>query len=225
MVDSLAGIRVLDLTRILAGPYATMILGDLGAEIIKIEQPEVGDEARGFGPFKNDFSLYFMSINRGKKSVTLNLKDPQGKKIFLDLVKKSDIVIENFRPGTMKKLGLDYPALKAHHPSLVYAACSGFGQTGPYATRGAYDMIIQGMGGILSITGEPNRPPVRVGTSIGDITSALFTTIGIFSALRYREQTGKGQLVDIGMLDCQVAILENAPVSYTHLTLPTNRIV
>ena len=214
MVDSLAGIRVLDLTRILAGPYATMILGDLGAEIIKIERPDIGDEARGFGPFKNDFSLYFMSINRGKKSVTLNLKDPRGKKIFLDLVKKSDIVIENFRPGTMKKLGLDYQTLKEHHPSLVYAACSGFGQTGPYATRGAYDMIIQGMGGILSITGEPNRPPVRVGTSIGDITSALFTAIGIFSALRYRDQTGEGQLVDVGMLDCQVAILENALMRY-----------
>ena len=120
MVDSLAGIRVLDLTRILAGPYATMILGDLGAEIIKIERPDIGDEARGFGPFKNDFSLYFMSINRGKKSVTLNLKDPRGKKIFLDLVKKSDIVIENFRPGTMKKLGLDYQTLKEHHPSLVF---------------------------------------------------------------------------------------------------------
>ncbi len=214
MAGPLKGIRVLDLTRILAGPYATMILRDLGAEVIKIEQPGVGDEARDFGPFKNDFSLYFMSVNRGKKSVTLNLKSPRGKELFLQLVKGSDILVENFRPGTMEKLGLDYELLKAHHPSLLYAACSGFGQTGPYAMRGAYDMIIQGMGGIISITGEPDRPPVRVGTSIGDITSALFTAIGILSALRHRDQTGEGQLIDVGMLDCQVAILENAMVRY-----------
>lgn len=214
MAGPLEGIRVLDLTRILAGPYATMILRDLGAEVIKIEQPGTGDEARDFGPFKNNFSLYFMSVNRGKKSVTLNLKSPRGKELFLELVKGSDILVENFRPGTMEKLGLDYESLKKHHPSLLYAACSGFGQTGPYAMRGAYDMIIQGMGGIISITGEPDRPPVRVGTSIGDITSALFTTIGILSALRHRDQTGEGQLIDVGMLDCQVAILENAMVRY-----------
>lgn len=214
MAGPLEGIRVLDLTRILAGPYATMILRDLGAEVIKIEQPGTGDEARDFGPFKNDFSLYFMSVNRGKKSVTLNLKAPRGKELFLELVKGSDVLVENFRPGTMEKLGLDYESLKKHHPSLLYAACSGFGQTGPYAMRGAYDMIIQGMGGIISITGEPDRPPVRVGTSIGDITSALFTTIGLLSALRYRDQTGEGQLIDVGMLDCQVAILENAMVRY-----------
>ena len=214
MAGPLKGMRVLDLTRILAGPYATMILRDLGAEVIKIEQPGTGDEARDFGPFKNDFSLYFMSVNRGKKSVTLNLKSQRGKELFLELVKGSDILVENFRPGTMEKLGLDYESLKEHHPSLLYAACSGFGQTGPYAMRGAYDMIIQGMGGIISITGEPDRPPVRVGTSIGDITSALFTAIGILSALRHRDQTGEGQLIDVGMLDCQVAILENAMVRY-----------
>ena len=214
MTGPLKGIRVLDLTRILAGPYATMILRDLGAEVIKIEQPGSGDEARDFGPFKNDFSLYFMSVNRGKKSVTLNLKSPRGKELFLKLVKDSDILVENFRPGTMEKLGLGYESLKIHQPSLLYAACSGFGQTGPYAMRGAYDMIIQGMGGIISITGEPDRPPVRVGTSIGDITSALFTAIGILSALRHRDRTGEGQLIDVGMLDCQVAILENAMVRY-----------
>ncbi len=214
MAGPLEGIRVLDLTRILAGPYATMILRDLGAEVIKIEQPGVGDEARDFGPFKNDFSLYFMSVNRGKKSMTLNLKSRRGKELFLELVKGSDILVENFRTGTMEKLGLDYKSLKEHHPSLLYAACSGFGQTGPYAMRGAYDMIIQGMGGIISITGEPDRPPVRVGTSIGDITSALFTAIGILSALRHRDQTGEGQFIDVGMLDCQVAILENAMVRY-----------
>ena len=214
MAGPLKGIRVLDLTRILAGPYATMILRDLGAEVVKIEQPGVGDEARDFGPFKNGFSLYFMSVNRGKKSVTLNLKSVRGKELFLELVKQSDILVENFRPGAMEKLGLDYQSLKIHHPSLLYAACSGFGQTGPYAMRGAYDMIIQGMGGIISITGEPDRPPVRVGTSIGDITSALFTAIGLLSALRHRDQTGEGQLIDVGMLDCQVAILENAMVRY-----------
>lgn len=214
MDGPLKGIRVLDLTRILAGPYAGMILRDLGAEVIKIEQPFVGDEARGIGPFKNDFSLYFMSINRGKKSLTLNLKSQSGKDIFVNLVKKSDILLENFRPGAMKKLGLDYEFLKTHHPSLLYAACSGFGQTGPYAGRGAYDMIIQGMGGMISITGEPDRPPVRVGTSISDLTAALFTAIGILSALRHRDQTGEGQFIDVGMLDCQVAILENALVRY-----------
>ena len=214
MAGPLKGIRVLDLTRILAGPYATMILRDLGAEVIKIEQPGVGDEARDFGPFKSDFSLYFMSVNRGKKSITLNLKSQRGKELFLELVKGSDILVENFRPGTMEKLSLGYESLQEHHPSLLYAACSGFGQTGPYAMRGAYDMIIQGMGGIISITGEPDRPPVRVGTSIGDITSALFTAIGILSALRHRDETGEGQLIDVGMLDCQVAILENAMVRY-----------
>ena len=214
MPGPLAGIKVLDLTRVLAGPYATMILSDLGAEVIKIEQPEIGDESRNFGPFKNGFSLYFMSVNRGKRSITLDLKTDRGKDIFKQLVKQSDILVENFRPGTMKKLGLDYETLAAEHPALIYAACSGFGQTGPFAEKGAYDMIIQGMGGIISITGEPDGPPVRVGTSISDITAALFTTIGILSALHNRNSTRKGQLVDVAMLDSLVAVLENAIVRY-----------
>ena len=214
MSGPLNGIRVLDLTRVLAGPYATMILRDLGAEVIKIEQPGVGDEARGVGPFKNGVSLYFMSINRGKKSITLNLRTERGKKIFWDLMNQSDIVIENFRLGAMKRLGLDYESIKPHNPKIIYAACSGFGQTGPYSTRGAYDMIIQAMGGIISITGEPGRPPVRVGASIGDMTAAMYTVIGILSALHHRERTGEGQLVDVAMLDCQVAILENAIARY-----------
>jgi CoA:oxalate CoA-transferase len=214
MAGPLDGIKVLDLTRVLAGPYATMILGDLGAEVIKIEQPGVGDESRNFGPFKNGFSLYFMSVNRGKRSMTLDLKTARGKTIFKQLVKQSDILVENFRPGTMEKFGLDYGTLAAEHPSLIYAACSGFGQTGPFAQQGAYDMIIQGMGGIISITGEPDGPPVRVGTSISDITAALFTTIGILSALHHRNSTGKGQLVDVAMLDSLVAVLENAIVRY-----------
>ena len=214
MASPLNGIKVLDLTRVLAGPYATMLLGDLGAEVIKVEQPGTGDESRNFGPFKNGFSLYFMSVNRGKRSVTLNLKTERGRAIFKQLLDQTDILVENFRPGTMEKLGLDYGRLKSEYPSLIYAACSGFGQTGPYAQQGAYDMIIQGMGGIISITGEPDGPPVRVGTSISDITAALFTTIGILSALHHRNQTGKGQFVDVAMLDSLVAVLENAVVRY-----------
>ena len=214
MTGPLDGIKVLDLTRVLAGPFATMILSDLGADVIKIEQPETGDESRNFGPFKNGFSLYFMSVNRGKRSITLNLKTERGKTIFKQLVKQNDIIVENFRPGTMKKLGLDYDTLAVEHPQLIYAACSGFGQTGPYAEKGAYDMIIQGMGGIISITGEPDGSPVRVGTSISVITAALFTTIGILSALHHRNQTGKGQFIDVAMLDSLVAVLENAIVRY-----------
>ena len=214
MLGPLDGIKVLDLTRVLAGPYATMLLGDLGAEVIKIEQPGTGDESRNFGPFKNGFSLYFMSVNRGKRSITLNLKTERGQAIFKQLLAQTDVLVENFRPGTMEKLGLDYDTLKTERPSLIYAACSGFGQTGPYAQQGAYDMIIQGMGGIISITGEPEGPPVRVGTSISDITAALFTTIGVLSALHHRNQTGKGQFVDVAMLDSLVAVLENAVVRY-----------
>lgn len=214
MAGPLDGMKVLDLTRVLAGPYATMLLGDLGAEVIKIEQPGTGDESRNFGPFKNGFSLYFVSVNRGKQSVTLNLKTERGQAILKQLLKQTDILVENFRPGTMKKLGLDYDTLKGEHPSLIYAACSGFGQTGPYAQQGAYDMIIQGMGGIISITGEPDGPPVRVGTSISDITAALFTTIGVLSALHHRNRTGSGQFVDVAMLDSLVAVLENAVVRY-----------
>lgn len=214
MAGPLDGIKVLDLTRVLAGPFATMILSDLGAEVIKIEQPNTGDESRDFGPFKNGFSLYFMSVNRGKRSITLNLKSERGKALFKNLVRQNDVLVENFRPGTMKKLGLDYETLVVEHPHLIYAACSGFGQSGPYAEKGAYDMIIQGMGGVMSITGEPDGSPVRVGTSISDITAALFTTIGILSAIHHRNRTGKGQFVDVAMLDSLVAVLENAIVRY-----------
>lgn len=205
----LEGIRVIDLTRVLAGPYATMVLADLGAEVIKVESL-TGDEARRFGPFKGDVSGYFQSVNRGKKSVAIDLKHPDGKALLMDLLAQSDILVENYRPGAMKRLGLDYETLRSVYPSLIYAACSGFGQTGPYSHRGAYDMIIQGMGGVISVTGEPDQPPVRVGISIGDLSASLFTAIGILSALHVRNQTGAGQMVDIGMLDCQVALLENA---------------
>lgn len=214
MAGPLEGVRVLDLTRVLAGPYATMILADLGAEVLKIEQPGSGDEARNFGPFLNGVSAYFMSINRGKKSLTLNLQTDRGKTLVKELVRGADILAENYRPGTMRRLGLGYDLLLAENPRLIYAATSGFGQTGPLAARGAYDMIIQAMGGIISITGEPGRPPVRVGTSIGDLAGALFTVIGILAALRHRDATGQGQLVDIAMLDCQAALLENAVARY-----------
>jgi len=214
MSGPLRGVRVLDLTRVLAGPYTTMLLADLGAEVVKVEEPGVGDEARRVGPFLDGVSAYFVSINRGKRGLTLNLKVEAGCRLFLDLVRQADILVENYRPGVMGRLGLDYERLKAVQPRLVYAACSGFGQTGPYAHRGAYDMIVQGMGGIMSITGEPGGRPVRVGTSIGDIAAALFTTIGILAALAHARATGQGQLVDVGMLDCQVAILENAIVRH-----------
>lgn len=210
----LEGIRVIDLTRVLAGPFATMILGDLGAEIIKIEIPDGGDDSRSYGPFVNNESAYYMSINRNKKSITLNLKKKEGIEILKELVKKADIVVENFKPGTMEKLGIGYEVLKEINPRIIYAACSGFGHTGPYSQRPAYDVIVQGMGGIMSITGQPGGPPTRVGASIGDITAGLFTVIGILAALNVREKTGIGQKIDVAMLDCQVAILENAIARY-----------
>jgi CoA:oxalate CoA-transferase len=211
----LEGIKVLDLTRVLAGPYCTMVLANLGAEIIKIERPGTGDDSRDFGPFVNGESIYFISINRGKKSIAIDLKSEEGKELLMDLVKEVDILAENFRPGTMEKLGLGYDKLKEVNPRLIYAAMSGFGHSGPYSKRAAYDMIVQGMGGIMSITGQPGGEPTRVGTSVGDITAGLFGTIGILSALLGRQTTGKGQKVDVAMLDGQVSILENAIARYT----------
>lgn len=212
---ALEGIRILDLTRVLAGPYASMVLGDLGAEVIKIETPNGGDDARGFGPFLNGESVYFISINRNKKSLSLNLKKEKGKEIFLKLVREADVVLENYRPGTMEKLGLGYEVLKEINPRIIYAASSGFGHTGPFSNKAAYDLIVQGMGGIMSLTGlQEDGIPTRVGASIGDITAGLFTTIGILSALYSRNITGQGQKVDVAMLDCQVAILENAIARY-----------
>lgn len=214
-VHPLNGIKVIDFSRVLAGPYCAMILADLGAEVVKIEEPTRGDEARGVGPFLNGVSAYFMSINRGKKSVALNIKNPKGGDLATQLIARADILLENFRPGTMDRLGLGYEALAKVNPRLIYAACSGFGQTGPYRHRGAYDMVIQGMGGIMSITGEPGGMPLKTGPAIGDLVGGLFTVIGILTALQARERTGEGQMVDIGMLDCQVALLENAIIRYT----------
>jgi len=214
MENLLEGVRVLDLTRVLAGPYATMVMADLGAEVIKIELPGQGDEARGFGPFQNGESAYFTSINRGKKSVTLDLRQQRGQELARQLAGQCDVLIENFRPGSMARFGLDYATLHALYPRLVYASGAGFGQTGPYAQRPAYDVIIQAMGGIASITGAAGGEPVRVGSSIGDLSAALFGVIGVLAALNRAQQTGEGQQVDISMLDCQVALLENALARY-----------
>ena len=213
-MGALSDIKVLDLTRVLAGPYATMVLADLGAEIIKIEQPEKGDDSRAYGPYKNGESAYFMSLNRNKESITLNLKTPEGKEILKELVKKVDVLVENFRPGTMEKLGLGYEVLKEINSRLIYASSTGYGQTGPYSQRPAYDAVVQAMGGIMSITGQADGVPTRVGTSIGDIAAGLFCAIGILAALQERARSGLGQMVDVAMLDCQVAILENAISRY-----------
>ena len=209
-VGPLDGLTVIDLTRVLAGPYATMVMADLGARVIKVEIPGSGDDARHFGPFINGKSAYFASLNRGKQSITLDLKLKDDRAVFEDLVRKSDVLVENFRPGTMDKLGYGWDALKKLNPALVYSAISGFGQTGPYRNLPAYDMVVQAMGGIMSVTGHPDTNPVRVGTSIGDITAGLFGVSGILAAIVNRNRTGKGMMVDVGMLDCQVAILENA---------------
>lgn len=214
MSKPLEGVRVLDLTRVLAGPYCTMMLSDLGAEIIKVEVPGTGDDSRAFGPFRNGTSLYFITINRGKESIAINLKTEAGKKLLKDLAAKCDVVVENFRPGTMEKLGLGWDELKQLNPRLIYAAVSGFGHTGPDSKRPAYDILVQAMGGVMSITGWPDAPPTRVGMSLGDITAAIFGANGIMAALYQREKTGKGQKVDVAMLDCQLAILENALVRF-----------
>lgn len=210
----LAGITVLDLTRVLAGPYCTMILGDLGARIIKVERPGSGDDARQIGPFINGKSAYFVSLNRGKQSIALDLKDPADREVFEALLARADILIENFRAGTMERLGYGWDALHERYPELIYAAVSGFGHTGPYRERPAYDLVVQAMGGIMSLTGQPGGDPTRVGTSIGDITAGLFVCAGINAALFHRAQTGEAQKIDVGMLDCQVAILENAVARY-----------
>ncbi len=214
MAKPLEGVVVLDLSRVLAAPYTGMILADMGADVIKIERPGQGDDSRQYSPFKNGESVYYMSLNRGKRSVTLNMKTEEGKQILKDLVKKADVLVENFRGGTMEKLGLGYDVLKEINPRLIYSACTGFGMTGPYKYDPAYDVIVQGMGGIMSITGMPGGEPTKCGVSIGDITAGIFSAVGVMIALYNREKTGKGQLIDVSMLDCQVAILENAIARY-----------
>ena len=206
----LSGITVVDLTHVLAGPYATMILRNLGARVIKVEPPETGDDARSFGPFHKDVSLYFSTINAGKESIALNLKTEADRAVFEQLLGMADIVTENYRPGTMEKLGYGWDSLQKRFPRLIYGVASGFGHSGPYMHRAAYDMVVQGMGGIMSMTGQPDSPPTRVGVSIGDITAGLYLAVGLSAALHKRDSTGTGCKVDIGMLDCQVSILEGA---------------
>ena len=190
----------------MAGPYCGMLLADLGAEVIKIENPQGGDFSRLTGPFIEGESAGFMALNRNKKSLALDLKAERGRAVFLELVRGADVVVENFRPGTMADLGLDYPALSAVNPRLIYHAASGFGQTGPYRQRAALDLIVQGLSGLMSITGEPDRPPVKVGVPIADLAAALFGALAILAALRARERTGGGQQIDVSLLESALAL-------------------
>lgn len=206
----LHGFTVIDLTRVLAGPYCTLLLADLGARVIKVEQPGCGDDSRQIGPFVDGESAYFMSVNRNKESIALDLKSPEDRKIFESLLQTADVLVENFRPGTMDRLGYGWEALHARFPRLVFTSVSGFGQTGPYSKRPAYDMVVQAMGGIMSLTGHPGAPPTRVGVSIGDLGAGLYAAVGTQAALLQRSRTGEGDRVDVAMLDCQVALLENA---------------
>ena len=203
----LAGIRVLDLTRVLAGPFCSMMLGDMGAEVIKVEEPGKGDDTRSWPPFVGGEATYFMSVNRNKKSLTLNLKAPEGQEILKTLVRKSDVLLENFRPGTMDKLGFGYAALAELHPKLVYCSISGFGESGPEAGRAGYDLVVQAESGLMDITGFPDGPPVKSGTSIADLVAGMSAAHGVVLALLARAKTRRGQKVEISMLDAMAALL------------------
>lgn len=204
----LEGVRVLDLTRVLAGPYCGMILADMGADVIKIERREKGDDARNNAPVINGESAYFMNLNRNKRGMTLDLKSQKGKEIFRKLVKRSDIVLENFRPGVMERLGLGYEELKKINPAIVYGAVSGFGQYGPYSSRAGYDIVGQAMSGLMSTTGWPDTPPTRSGTAISDVSAGLSCCIGVLAAYINRLKTGEGEKVDISLVDTMVSSLE-----------------
>lgn len=206
----LDGLIILDLTHVLAGPYASMTLADLGARVIKVERPSLGDDTRAFPPFKGSESAYFATINHGKESIALDLKNVDDRIVFDKLLSRSDVILENYRPGVMERLGYGWEDLHTKFPKLIYGAVSGFGHSGPDSQRPAYDMVVQARGGVMSITGERDREPVRVGASIGDIAAGMFLAQGILAALLHRQQTGVGQKVDIAMLDCQLAMLEHA---------------
>ncbi len=211
---ALKGIVVLDLTRVLAGPYGTMIFADMGADVIKIEQVKVGDDTRTMGPYQNGESIYYITNNRNKKGITLNLKDPKGKEIFKEMVKKADVVVENYRPGTMEKLGLGYDVLKEVNPKIIYASISGFGHYGRYKERPGYDIISQAMSGLMSTTGWPNSGPTRTGTALGDVLAGLWMTIGVLGAIQGRNVTGEGQKVDISLVDAAVSAMGNINMIY-----------
>jgi formyl-CoA transferase len=206
--NALEGIKVVDLSRVLAGPYCTMILADMGADVVKVEIPGSGDDTRTFPPFINDESVYFKNMNRNKRGVTLNLKEEKGKELFRGLVRKADILVENYRPGTMEKLGLGYEDLKKINPGLVYGAISGFGHTGPYSKRAGYDIIGQAMSGIMSVTGWPDSGPTRTGGPISDAMSGISLALGLLAAYRYKEATGVGQKVDISLVDTLVSSMQ-----------------
>jgi crotonobetainyl-CoA:carnitine CoA-transferase CaiB-like acyl-CoA transferase len=221
-MSALHGITVLDLTRVLSGPYCSMMLGDMGARVIKVEQPRKGDDTRGWGPpFVDGESAYFLSINRNKESITLDFKQPQGRAVLDRLIAAADVVVENFRPGTLTRLGLDYASLAPSHPRLVYCSISGYGQTGPRQCEAGYDAVMQGEGGLMSITGPPDRPPVRLGVAIADIVTGMFSAQGITTALFARERSGRGQSVDIAMLDSVIALLSyQASIYFATDTVP-----
>lgn len=202
----LDGIKVLDLARVLAGPLCSAMLGDLGATVTKIEIPEHGDDSRAFSPHIGGESSYFMLVNRGKKSVTLDLKSEEGRAILLRLIRQADILVENFRPGVTARLGIDYEAVKTLNPRLIYVSISGFGQDGPLAHRAAYDHVVQAFGGIMTVTGWPDGPPTRVGDAIGDVTAGIYGSWGALAALLQRERSGKGQHVDVAMLDSIISL-------------------
>jgi len=213
----LKGIRVLDLTRVLAGPTCTQMLGDLGAEVVKIERPEAGDDTRGFAPPfwpETRESAYFLGVNRNKKSLTLDIAKPEGQAIIHRLLAHCDILVENFKVGALAKYGLGWEQLKAKYPRLIYCSITGFGQTGPYAPRPGYDALIQAMGGVMSLTGEPEGSPQKVGVPVADLFAGLYGCIGILAALNHRNATGEGQQIDIGMLDTHVAWLANQGMNY-----------
>ena len=218
----LSGIRVFDITRVLAGPSATQILGDLGADVIKIERPGTGDDSRGLGPpYLKDAageetgeSAYFMSANRNKRSLTLNLTSSEGQELARSLIAHCDVVIENFRTGNLSQYGLAYEQIKDRFPRLIYCSVTGFGHTGPYAKRAGYDYLVQGMGGIMSVTGEPGGPPQKVGVGIADLMTGMYAAVAILAALRHRDATGNGQFIDMALLDTQVAWLSYVGQNY-----------
>jgi len=217
MAQPLSGITILDLTHVLAGPFCSMTLADLGAHVIKVERPGTGDDTRTFPPFSKGKSAYFAAINHSKKSIALDLKKDADCAIFERLLGRADVILENYRPGVMERLGYGWDDLHAQFPRLIYGAVSGFGHTGPEARRPAYDMVVQARGGVMSITGENGRDPVRVGASIGDIVAGMYLSQGVLAALMDRERTGVGRKIDVAMLDAQLAILEHA-VAITSVT-------
>jgi len=224
-MKALQDVRVLDLTRALAGPFCTLMLGDYGADVVKIELPGTGDDTRSWGPpFIGEESAYFLSINRNKRSLTLNFKEPEAIKIFFQLVKNADVVVENFTPGVMDRFGLDYQAVKSANAQIVYCSISGFGQDGPYQNRPAYDQIMQGVSGLMSITGEADGEPQKVGIAVSDIGAGMWAAFAVMTALHHRERTGEGQYIDISMLDAQIAWLTYQAAYYFANNEPPKRL-